>query len=213
MKAQWFTSRARYDFGKLLQESDYGRRYDETFHTWLTLTSCTLQQANCAAAGICSVAVEQEYMKEVKRVKNPGKLAEATDVLVDSLTEEPEDFLGQFVSELGMNDKSFRGQFFTPTDVCYCMARMVMHDLGQPKAETLQLAEPAVGCGAEQGPRNKPLRPMSLHWARELRDQCKAEGVPFFMKQLQVGDKITDDIELFPEDLQIREVPQSAKRD
>lgn len=68
-------------------------------------------------------------------------------------------------------------------------------------------------CGAEQGPCNRPLRPMSLHWARELRDQCKAEGVPFFMKQLQVGDKITDDIDLFPEDLQIREVPQSAKRD
>lgn len=36
-------------------------------------------------------------------------------------------------------------------------------------------------CGGESGPR---ARPLDLAWARSLRDQCKASGVPFFMKQL-----------------------------
>src|SRR3990172_9090708 len=35
-------------------------------------------------------------------------------------------------------------------------------------------------CGGESG---KGYRPMNLDWARSLRDQCRAAGVPFFMKQ------------------------------
>jgi len=34
--------------------------------------------------------------------------------------------------------------------------------------------------GGESGPR---ARPMKIEWARELRDQCVAAGVPFFFKQ------------------------------
>lgn len=33
--------------------------------------------------------------------------------------------------------------------------------------------------GGENGP---GARPMNLHWARSVRDQCKASGVPFFFK-------------------------------
>lgn len=47
--------------------------------------------------------------------------------------------------------------------------------------------------GAETGP---GARPMNLDWARNIRDQCKAAGVPFFMKKP------------FKWDLQIREWPQ-----
>jgi protein gp37 len=35
-------------------------------------------------------------------------------------------------------------------------------------------------CGGESGPH---ARPMHADWARSLRDQCKAAGVPFFFKQ------------------------------
>ncbi len=35
-------------------------------------------------------------------------------------------------------------------------------------------------CGGESGP---DARPMNPDWARSLRDQCAAEGVPFFFKQ------------------------------
>lgn len=35
-------------------------------------------------------------------------------------------------------------------------------------------------CGGESGPN---FRPMDLDWARRIRDQCIASGVPFFFKQ------------------------------
>jgi protein gp37 len=35
-------------------------------------------------------------------------------------------------------------------------------------------------CGGESGPRARPMHP---DWARSLRDQCAAAGVPFFFKQ------------------------------
>ena len=35
--------------------------------------------------------------------------------------------------------------------------------------------------GGESGPQ---ARPMELRWARDIRDQCRSAGVPFFLKQL-----------------------------
>jgi len=42
-------------------------------------------------------------------------------------------------------------------------------------------------CGCESGP---AARPMDLDWARSLRDQCQAAGVPFFLKQAQIDGKL-----------------------
>lgn len=36
-------------------------------------------------------------------------------------------------------------------------------------------------CGGETGPGARPMHP---DWARQARDQCKAAGVPFFLKSL-----------------------------
>jgi protein gp37 len=53
-------------------------------------------------------------------------------------------------------------------------------------------------CGGESGPHARPMHP---HWARDLRDQCAAAGVPFFMKQMTKRAEI-------PADLMTREFPQ-----
>lgn len=53
-------------------------------------------------------------------------------------------------------------------------------------------------CGAETGPGARPMRP---EWARSLRDQCKAAGVPFFFKKAGPGIAT-------PTDLAIREWPE-----
>jgi protein gp37 len=55
-----------------------------------------------------------------------------------------------------------------------------------------------VVCGGESGPSARPMNPK---WARSIRDQCKAAGVPFFMKQMSKR-------ELAPKDLQIKEYPE-----
>ncbi len=66
--------------------------------------------------------------------------------------------------------------------------------------------------GGESGP---GARPMNLAWPRSIRDQCKAAGVLFFMKQLSEGGRPSTqwqrgrykNINAFPEDLRIREMP------
>lgn len=60
-------------------------------------------------------------------------------------------------------------------------------------------------CGAESGANR---RPMNLAWARSLRDQCWAAGVSFFMKQLEIDGKVTDEVSRFPADLQVQEFPR-----
>jgi protein gp37 len=59
--------------------------------------------------------------------------------------------------------------------------------------------------GSESGPK---ARPADLEWFRSIKDQCKAAGVPFFMKQITTerGRKIP--FEAFPVDLQVREYPE-----
>lgn len=63
--------------------------------------------------------------------------------------------------------------------------------------------------GGESGTNARPMHP---DWARSLRDQCVAAGIPFFFKQ---GSKNNWEdykhFDSFPVDLQIREFPNAAR--
>lgn len=54
-------------------------------------------------------------------------------------------------------------------------------------------------CGGESGTNARPMHP---DWARDIRDQCKRAGVPFFFKQMSKKEPI-------PDDLMIREFPEA----
>jgi len=58
--------------------------------------------------------------------------------------------------------------------------------------------------GGESGPSARPMNP---DWARSIRDQCQAAGVPFFMKQM--GGKGKKSMPRIPDDLLIRQHPQT----
>lgn len=69
----------------------------------------------------------------------------------------------------------------------------------------------AVILGGESGPNARPMHP---DWVRSIVHQCKAACVPVFVKQMGTAwakengvKKSGNDISLFPEDLQIRELP------
>lgn len=53
-------------------------------------------------------------------------------------------------------------------------------------------------------------RPMDLSWARSLRNECANNGAAFFMKQLGGRSDKRDDMDLFPEDLRIQQVPEGV---
>ena len=58
--------------------------------------------------------------------------------------------------------------------------------------------------GAESGPNRRSCK---LEWVESIVEQCKAAGIPVFVKQLEIDGKLVKDISKFPEDLQIRQVP------
>lgn len=85
-------------------------------------------------------------------------------------------------------------------------------------------------CGGESGPK---ARPFDLAWARSTRDQCRAAGVPFFMKQMgqypydstlrididgpgshvkaiSLDHKSGADPSEWPEDLRVQEFPEGG---
>lgn len=59
-----------------------------------------------------------------------------------------------------------------------------------------------VGC--ESGPNRRPCR---IKWVESIVDQCRAAGVPVFVKQLDIDGKCETDINKFPAHLRIRQVP------
>src|SRR5215472_7422794 len=73
-------------------------------------------------------------------------------------------------------------------------------------------------CGGESGWKNA-VRPFHIEWARSIIQQCRAAGVPVFMKQLgsdprdhagivwSCADHKGGDPEEWPEDLRVREYP------
>lgn len=70
--------------------------------------------------------------------------------------------------------------------------------------DPLQYSLDWVIVGGESGPK---ARPMELEWARDIRDQCKCHGVPFFMKQIGgYPNKHSSPID-WPEDLRVQEYP------
>jgi len=58
-----------------------------------------------------------------------------------------------------------------------------------------------VGC--ETGPHR---RPCNIEWSRSIVEQCKAAGVPCFVKQLEINGKVVHELEQFPPDLRVREL-------
>lgn len=59
-----------------------------------------------------------------------------------------------------------------------------------------------VGC--ESGPNRRPCK---IEWVESIVEQCRAAGVPVFVKQLDLDSKCVSDINKFPEHLRIRQVP------
>jgi protein gp37 len=60
-----------------------------------------------------------------------------------------------------------------------------------------------VGC--ESGPGR---RPCAIKWVRDIVAWCCWNGVKVWVKQLEIGGKVTSDFAQFPEDLRIQERPE-----
>lgn len=74
--------------------------------------------------------------------------------------------------------------------------------LGYIAPEDLPFKWIVVGC--ESGPKR---RPCDIEWVRSIVRQARERSIPVFVKQLDIDGRCERDIDKFPADLRIREVP------
>lgn len=133
--------------------------------------------------------------------------------------------------ESPFNDCEFGNQYFGVTaenQICYNGREAVVRQKMPRWAKCWLSAEPLLGpinlgfchyvprgvpfkwvvVGCESGPKRRKCK---IEWVRDIVYQCKDFGVPVFVKQLDIDGKCVTDIEKFPADLQIREVPWEVK--
>lgn len=86
----------------------------------------------------------------------------------------------------------------TPAAVRFLSIEPLLEDLGQIDLTDIHW----VIVGGESGP---GARPFDLAWARSIRDQCKAAGVPFFFKQAGAMPRVEDARAPTPEEIAAHE--------
>lgn len=62
----------------------------------------------------------------------------------------------------------------------------------------------AIILGSETGPSARPMQP---DWAISIVRQCRSAGVPVFVKQIHINGKVSKDMNEWPEELRVRELP------
>lgn len=170
MKSTWFGNKTRYEFAKCLQDADYSNHLFQTMQEFLTAALGAMRQASRLARGqAMDEAIEETVIKAQSRVKKPERLGECLGIMVLGLEEEPHDFLGSVISELGQTDTKFKGQCFTQDALCRLMAEVTLAEAKPTLRKRLMLNEPACGGGATvigalEILKRKEFMPWHYHW-------------------------------------------------
>jgi hypothetical protein len=151
LKSTWFKSSREFEFAKLIEEAGAyeGIRVHDLFGKFLFCSFVAIRQAvHRMQLGKLDEQLEAEYLRVIKGVPEPKRFPEALSLVVDALQEDPHDFLGGVYEQLGMSDKDFRGQVFTPRHVCEMLVGMNLKDWKPDPTHRMRLCEPCVGGGA-----------------------------------------------------------------
>lgn len=126
-----------------------GWRSGEVLTRWLEAAYRSLRSATLSPAD--REANESEYMKIVARCRHPQETMSAFSkmfgAVVMALEASPVDFIGPVFSEVSA--ESGWGQFFTPNELSYFMAKLTLGDIkSQLEGKRfIRMSEPACGVG------------------------------------------------------------------
>lgn len=138
------------EFMNIFHELCYSRQPWEVWTDVVTMMACSIANAADRTEGRHEKR-EKEYAECLKRVGSVEKPVQLLAVIVNALEEDPEqDFLGQMYMRLNLGNH-WKGQFFTPYNVCRMMAEMNFGAGAKAEAESkgyLSVCDPCVGAGA-----------------------------------------------------------------
>lgn len=148
MKSTWFGCSRRHEFAKLMQSAGTHQHLWDVFSGFLDMAySALFQGAHKLVHGEICPKTEEHYLATAKRFK-ADLMAQAMGVMIDALEQKGYDFLGTVAGELELLDGEWKGQFFTPPDLCELMARMTIGEAEPDPGHRMTINEPACGGGA-----------------------------------------------------------------
>lgn len=115
------------EFIKVFQELCYSRSSWQVWADLMAAMACTLANS-VDKTEPRHTAREKEYAECIKRLGGVEKPAKCFAIVVEALERNPDqDFLGKLYMSLELGNH-WKGQFFTPYNVCECMASITIND-------------------------------------------------------------------------------------
>lgn len=115
------------EFIKVFQELCYSRSSWQVWADLMAAMACTLANSVDKTEPRYTVR-EKEYAECIKRLGGVEKPAKCFAIVVEALERNPDqDFLGKLYMSLELGNH-WKGQFFTPYNVCECMASITIND-------------------------------------------------------------------------------------
>ena len=115
------------EFIKVFQELCYSRSSWQVWADLMAAMACTLANSVDKTEPRYT-AREKEYAECIKRLGGVEKPAKCFAIVVEALERNPDqDFLGKLYMSLELGNH-WKGQFFTPYNVCECMASITIND-------------------------------------------------------------------------------------
>lgn len=138
------------EFLRILRRIDHSKRDSEVFRDFCEMAYCAIAKTT-APTRERAEALEADYMRAVKRYRNPDdvrKMPELLALAATALQAGGCDFLGEIAGEIGALDAGL-GQFFTPYEISRLNAELILSDAPAmiERQKFLTLQEPAAGAG------------------------------------------------------------------
>lgn len=138
------------DFLKLFDQLTYSRSGWQVWEDLMTVMACSI----CNAVDRRKEAYERrerQYERSIKALGGVDIPAQMLGIITMALEQNPDqDFLGKLYMSLNLGNH-WKGQFFTPYNVCQMMAEMNFGDGVQTEIERkgyISICDPCVGAGA-----------------------------------------------------------------
>jgi len=130
------------DFIKLLETLKPSKHAYEVFSDWLIMAAATLYSWKK------DKDVEEEYLNIAKQYtkEEMDKHAHLLALTVNALEIKKQDFLGEIFTFAELSNER-NGQYFTPYNISYMSAKMIMGENGFPKNRVCRINDPTCGAG------------------------------------------------------------------
>ena len=138
------------EFLKLFNTLTYSRSAWQVWEDLMTVMACSISNAVDRTPDKFK-SREEQYARAIKNLGGVEVPAQILGVITMALERNPDqDFLGKLYMSLNLGNH-WRGQFFTPYDVCRMMAEINIGDGIQTEIETkgyISICDPCIGAGA-----------------------------------------------------------------